>query len=241
MISIVCWLWNDDWPSANTNFKKRQFLPEHVNVLYSMFERKMSTPFRLVCIADESQGLSSKVEFLKTPRPARRLSSLKSPEGERFPSCYRRLWAFSEEAKVLGDRCLFTDIDVVILNDPAPLFDNNHDFVGWRPFRDWGQKLRFGGGTYLLKTGSRTAVWNNFIGDDSIKAARMAGYRGSDQAWMSYCLAEREVCWEQRAGIYSVRDLKFEKIDPSQAIMIHFNGHVKPWETDFQWAKDNWK
>lgn len=241
MISIVCWLWNDDTAPANQMDRKREFLPEHVNTLRRMLKRHMSMPFKLVCVADESAGLDPKVEFLKTPDEARALSELRSPEGMRFPSCYRRLWAFSAEAKVLGERCLFTDIDIVIMNDLAPLFENKADFVGWRPLRDWGAKLRFGGGTYLLTPGTRTFVWDDFAGQESIDRARSAGFRGSDQAWLSYCLAEREIYWPMRSGVYSVRDLKYDRIDPTTAMIMHFNGHVKPWQSDFTWAKQHWR
>lgn len=232
--SIVCWLWQDS--------QHRVFLPEHVNVLHSMLTRHMSIPFRLICVTDYGhEDFIPEVELLYTPEDAKALSRLRSPEGDRFPSCYRRLWAFSKDATILGERCLFTDIDIVVMKDLAPLFKHTSDFVGWRPYRDWGNRTRFGGGTYLLTPGTRTHVWENFKGADSIGLARGAGFRGSDQAWLSYCLASVEPYFPMDAGVYSVRDLKHRNIAPRDALLVHFNGNAKPWQSEHQWVKENWK
>lgn len=227
--------------------KPRIFLPGHVNTLARACARHLSG-HRFVCVADKSDGLEPHVEWLKTPDAAAALSELRSPEGERFPSCYRRLWVFSEEARVLGDHILTTDIDAVVLRDLAPLFDTPGDFVGWRPYRDWGRRLRFGGGTYLLRTGTRTEVWTRFRGQESIVEARAAGFRGSDQAWLSYLLAEKEPYFGKDAGIYSVRDLGPGLNLPSDARIVHFNGHTKPWHyhADLrllggQWVRAHWR
>src|SRR2546426_1032347 len=92
--TIVCWLWADELAAPS-----RTYLPEHVNVLARMLARNLSRQVPVVCIADEPAGLSSDVTWVQTPREAKELANLRSPQGIRFPSCYRRLWTFSEEAK----------------------------------------------------------------------------------------------------------------------------------------------
>jgi hypothetical protein len=156
---------------------------------------------------------------------------------------------FSDEAKMLGERVMLIDVDLVFTADPAPLFDRQEDFVGWRPLRTWGKENRFGGGIYLLRTGTRTHVWDSFKGHESIARARAAGLRGSDQAWLSYCLAGTETSWPKDSGIYSVRDLTHSAKTvvarrgpairrhaqplqlPTDAIIVQFNGpqNEKPW------------
>src|SRR5580765_2970124 len=100
MKSIVCWLW-----SANT--PHREFKPEHVNSLQQNIARHMSEPHRFICVADTREGLSADVEWVETPQAARDVGKLMSPEGLRFPSCYRRLWSFSAGAAVFGERALY--------------------------------------------------------------------------------------------------------------------------------------
>lgn len=236
MKSVVCWLWNDGNPGGT-----RSFAPQHVNVLAKMFKRHLAEPHRFICVADSPAGFDPGVEFFKAPPEAVAAGKLRTPEGARFPSCYRRLWMFSEGAKALGDRLLLVDIDLVVVRDVLPIFAHTQDFVGWRPFRDWGARLRYGGGIYLLTPGTRTVVWRSFKGQESIAKARAAGYRGSDQAWLSYCLGSGEVYWPKTSGIYSIRDMAgSEQSLPADARLVQFNGPVKPWKSPLAWVRNHW-
>ncbi len=201
----------------------------------------MSEPHRFICVADSAQGFDKDVEVFITPDEAKAVGELRSPEGGRFPSCYRRLWNFSEGAKVFGDRCLFIDIDLVPVRDWLPLFERKDEFVGWRPYRDWGRKMRLGGGIYLMTPGTRTKVWTEFKGQPSIKAARAAGFRGSDQAWLSYMLGAKEPYYGQQEGVYSIRDMKgSEHKLPRDARLVQMNGPSKPWTSPIPWVKEHW-
>jgi hypothetical protein len=233
MKSVVCWMWNEGF---------REYRPEHVNVLRRMVARHLSEPHRFICITDETEGFDPEVEVIPTPPEARALGELKSPEGVRFPSCYRRLWMFSEAAKCLGGRVLLVDIDLVVTGDLGPLFEPEGDFIGWRPFRDWGNRTRFGGGIYLLTPGTRTQVWDDFKGAESMREARKAGFRGSDQAWLSYKLAATDPYYGRDSGIYSIRDFKgCEDKLPADARLVQFNGPCKPWQSKLAWAQEHWR
>lgn len=225
MTPTVCtWIWNSGF---------REYLPEHVRVLAAMVKRHLARPHRFVCITDEQGDFGPDVEVMATPPEARALGELKTPEGARFPSCYRRLWMFSEAAKVLGERVLLLDVDLVVTRDLSPIFDRTEPFVGWRPFRDWGAQLRFGGGIYLLTPGARTKVWDDFNGADSIAKARAAGFRGSDQAWISYKLGATEPYFDRQSGIYSIRDFRLSPhLLPDDARLVQMNGPAKPWSRE---------
>lgn len=234
MKTVCCWIWGGG---------TRQYTPGHVNVLARMFKRHLTEPHRFVCVTDETEGFDKGVEVFPTPKKAVDAGRFKSPEGVRFPSCYRRLWMFSEGAKVLGDRILLIDVDLVVLKDVSPIFDLTDDFVGWRPYRDWGAQMRYGGGIYLLTPGTRTKVWDRFREhpQQAINSARAAGFRGSDQAWLSYALGPKEPHWPKGAGIYSIRDFpKTPTAPPADARLVQFNGPVKPWNSPLMWARQNW-
>lgn len=236
MISIVTWIWDDGF---------RTYTADHVNVLQRMIARHLSVPHRFICVTDNTSGFSPDVEVIETPVAAKHVAQYRSPEGARFPSCYRRLWMFSDEARALGERLMLLDVDLVVLRDLLPVIDHDEDFVGWRPYRDWGAQMRFGGGIYLLQAGSRTQVWDDFKGEESIRKARSKGYRGSDQAWISYKLGDTEPYWDRDAGIYSIRDfMTTPKDPPGDARIIQTNGPCKPWSDQGQqleWIKDNWR
>jgi hypothetical protein len=209
--------------------------------------RKHTPGTAVVCFTDEKiLDPGDTVHWRPIPAIARHLMHLKSPEGDRFPSCYVRLWLFSQEAhRALGVRkVLLLDVDLVVRKSLAPLFDPEDDFVGWLPIRDWGSKIRVGGGIYLLRLGTRTGVWDDFIKDptDAIRRARLAGYRGSDQAWLSYKLAANCMIYPPSAGIYSIRDLPSHNlIPPRDARLVQMNGPNKPWQSALPWVRAEWR
>lgn len=241
MLSVVVWKW------SGINLSRREFLPEHVNTQRRNFARHLSIPHRFICVTDEPTGLDPEVEFFKTPAAALEAGQVQTPEAGRFPSCYRRLWNFSAAARALGERLLCVDIDAIAVSDLTPLLDRQEQFVGWRPLMKWGALDRIGGGLYLLESGSRTEVWERFAGGQHTKTARLAGYRGSDQAWMSYCLGKDVAVWPPGSGLYSIRDLSTDRLQcnggkalPADARLVQFNGPVKPWDSALPWVRADW-
>jgi hypothetical protein len=254
VISVVCFLW--DGP--------REFLPAYVNVLERMVAHHLPEPHRFICLtAGTTQGFSEDVEVLALPRAAQPLLSIPSPEGPRFPSSYPRLWTFSDTAaSVLGERVLLLDVDCLVAGRMSPLFVPPFDFVGWRSRPPQVGPRRFGGGTWLLRTGTRSFVWDEFVRNPAacIQRARDAGYRGSDQAWISYCLSEREYAWPEPSGIYCVQDYRTRPaprprhrrrgavlppaqrtlVAPPDAVILHMNGHDKPWTSADPLVMTHW-
>lgn len=239
MLAVVAFQWN-------TGF--RDYRPEYVNALARGYRKHLSRPHRFVCVTDETEGFSADVNVVPLPEEARVAASVQSPEGPRFPSSYRRLWCFSEAAKALGDVILMSDIDAAVTGAVEPLVDffekSGSAFVGWQPSTTWGvEQKRFGGGSWILQAGALTDVWTTF----SVKAAakaRAAGYRGSDQAYISYRLANSCPSWPQKCGIYQAQQLKDKgfQVLPSDARIVHFNGRSKPWQlTHIPWIKKHWK
>lgn len=232
MISVVVWLWQSSL---------RDFEPNHVNTEQKMFAKHFGAQHRFICIADDSRGLSRGVEFFPTPEAAKEAGKLLTPEGERFPSCYRRLWTFSADARALGDVVLLLDIDLVLVRPINDLIDHLEEFIGWRPMARWGAHDRLAGGMYALRTGTRTRVWDDFHGEESITQASRAGYRGSDQAWISYKLGRDAAVWPERSGLYSIRDLRSGRAPlPADARLVQFNGPIKPWDSELPWVRKHW-
>ncbi len=244
MNTIVTFIWAGE----------RDYRPEHVAIMAEALKRRMTGLYRFVVVTDDPDADHGGAETFRTPDAAVALGKWKTPEASRFPSCYRRLWMFSKEACELGERVLMTDVDAVVVDDWAPLFRPDADFVGWhRPKGTWGSvERRVAGGMWLLRTGTMSHVYDQFVKDPpgAIARARALGFRGSDQAWISHKLADRtSACvWPAWAGIYSVRD--FTRDDrraivrkiPADTRVVHFNGLKSPWNADAQtqhpWVKE---
>jgi hypothetical protein len=223
----------------------RFFKPEHVVRLAQLFKKHLPVEHRFVCICDEVPTESNGVTWIQTPATAAAAGAMRSPEGNRFPSCYRRLWAQSEDAaKILSPRVLLGDIDMIPVADLSPIVNRPEPFVGWRPFRDWGAKMRIGGGLYLFTPGAHAKVWTDFIKNPhaAVAEARAAGFRGSDQAWLSHKLAGKVPVYGRDSGLYSIRDLGHGHVLPKDARLVQFNGPIKPW--DYRgpagWIQQHW-
>lgn len=244
MITFVTWKWK---PPASSG--PRLFLSEHVNVLRAMIESHAPFEHRLVCVTDDTQGLDPRVEAY--PMPEKTFAELVNPHQEQydrrqawghkkyFPSCYRRLWMFSREATALGERVFALDIDVIVTGDLTPLVERSEDFVGW--VDDKAPKLK--GGAYLLRTGTRTDVWDEFDPVTSPALAARAGGTGSDQAWMTYKLFPPSGSWGVEDGLCKINWLR---AGPEPSTRLVFTaGHSPPWSTGTQrrypWVTSYWR
>lgn len=238
-LAIVCFQWNVGF---------REYRPEYVNALARGYRRNLSLPHRFVCITDETEGFSSDVIVMPLPESAREVSQWPSPHGPEYPASYRRLWTFSIEAKALADVVLMTDIDCVVTGPVDPLIEylgeTGADFVGWNPPTTWsGVRRRLAGGNWLLRTGTKAHVWEG-LNSEGLAEARKSGQMGSDQAWISYCLANDCVVWPKGHGIFEAQWMRPNKfrVLPEGARIVHFNGaDLKPWQAlDIEWVRTHW-
>lgn len=245
MITFVTWKW--DVPGY-----ERRFTMAQVDILQAMIARHYKKPHVFVCIADESPGLEARrphgqdkfYQIWSMPPAVRPFADIVSPHGARFPSCYRRLWNFSLEAQKLGERIVAIDIDAIITGDITDLFDRTEDFVGWTDARgSWGGKVA--GGLYMLRTGSKAHVWNDFDPIDSPKLVTHAGLSGSDQGWMSFCLYPPDGQFTVQDGVYSIKWLEPGKPLPLNCKIVSTPGKLKPWHDELQkkhpWIKRHWR
>lgn len=233
MISVVCWIWHGP----------RMYEPKHANVLRRMLGRHLKVPFRFICITDTTDGFDPEVEVMPIPAASAAVGHLRTPEAnQQMPSCYRRLWMFSDEARVLGERVLLLDVDLVALNDITPLIERDEDFVGWRPRKAWGNADRVAGGMYLLRTGTHPEVWTDFD-KQGIAEAKAEGFRGSDQAWLSYKLGKSAALWSNDDGLYALSDLiSLGNYPPNDARIVQFAGPRKPWHArDVSWVAKHYR
>lgn len=225
------------WKPRNTY--RSIFGPEAVIVLRNMLQRHYAKPHRFVCVTDDYTGLQGIETFPLWNDHA----EVPNPNGSHNPSCYRRLKLFAPEAQEwFGDRVVCIDLDTVIVNDIAPLFDQDVDF------KIWGEsdfpKQWMNGSLWMLRTGSRPQVWSKFDPRTSPMKAKKAGARGSDQGWMSYVLGKHEAMWGREDGVYSFRK-HIQPLGhlPNDARIVMFHGRVDPWSYQGQaipWVKANW-
>ena len=236
MIDIVCWKWEQEG-------YRSKFTHYHVNTLYSMISRNTTIPFRFSCITDVPEEIDPEIriidlwdDFKEIPNPNRLPG----------PSCYRRLKAFSEEAKgIIGQRILSIDLDCVITGNIDHVLSKTEDFICWG---DTARNTHYNGGLWLLTAGSRKNVYLSFNPNKSPKKTKKAGLVGSDQAWISYVLRGEDAKFTKDDGVYSFRNdfyLKGVSDLPENACIVMFHGGHDPWDFDiknnYAWVKEYYR
>lgn len=237
MLTVIAWKWRQ--------FRYRsKFEGHHVNVLRSMVRRHYPHPHEFICITDDPTGIDKDIRIVELWDD---FSTMQSPHGEEYPSCYRRLKMFSRDAGKLigGKRFVWVDLDAVIVGDMTPVWNRSEDFLIWG---DTHPKTPYNGSMLMMDVGARTQVWDKFDPRESPICTRRARIMGSDQAWISYILGPGETKWGKQDGVYSWRmDIMrtTDKALPKDARIVFFHGADDPWHAEVQgkapWVGQNWK
>lgn len=232
-LSVVCWKWS-------TPGYRSTFTGATVNVLRNMVARHFDHPHRFFCITDDVEGLDPRINVVRGWNDH---ADVPNPNGNRNPSCYRRLRMFARDAgETLGKRFVSLDLDCVIVSDVTPLWLREEAFVIWG---DTNPRTLYNGSMILMDAGARPQVWEQFDPKTSPATARAAGNFGSDQAWISYCLGPSEARWTKADGVYSFRN-EIQRAGgglPTNARIVMFHGMFDPWGPGPQqlgWVRRNW-
>ena len=218
MLKVITWYWQgESWRQCYT--------PAHVNALQRMVKANLKIPHEFICITDKPEGMECRtVDFFSQHKV-----TIPIPN---YPNSYRRIRAFSEEAKqVIGEQFVSLDLDAVITGDITPLFDRHEAFVILQ-----GEACHYNGSLWMHTAGTRTKLWTEFNPDSSpfiaMNGVNANGTRfyGSDQAWISYTLGDGEATWPvgPESGVYQYSKLTQTDI-PNDARIVFFAGETKPW------------
>lgn len=106
----------------------------YVNVLYNACRKAMAGPFRFVCLTDDPNGLVEGVEAL--PIPDVGLTPQEWFRGGVWP----KLGIYDRALHGLSGRCLFIDLDMVVVNDLDAFFEVPGRYNGIDGGAAWGRK-----------------------------------------------------------------------------------------------------
>lgn len=245
-MNIVCFKWHRN----NQGFRLPTIIDypsEHVNILYRSIKRNYNKPFEFFCVTDDPEGLSPEIKVVKLWDKFKELGG-----------CYRRLWMFSEEARIFGDRFIMMDIDCVIAGDLTPLFEMKEDFVINEYLIEryrYASHQWYNGGLIMMNRGCRKVVWDEFNNNtDKIlseiekrKKQALSPYKcelvGSDQAVISHILGKGEKVFNEACGVYDYMLLSDRNKLPDNAKIVLFPGNRDPYNRIglHSWIKDNWR
>lgn len=194
MLSVVTFKWEK--PGYRSLFTS-----ENVNILQRMVARNYQRPHRFLCVTDDPRGLDSGIEAVPLWDD---FSKLTNPTWANGPSCYRRLKVFSQWfGEIAGEKFVVLDLDAVVTGDLTPLWDRDEDFLIWRPNHPG---IPICASMFMLQTGARPEVWEKFDHILSPRLTSARGFRGSDQAWIRYCVGDDVPGWTSADGVYGYKD-----------------------------------
>jgi hypothetical protein len=175
----------------------------HVNTLRSMVARCYNHPHRFFCVTDDPAGIDPGVEIVPMWQDHFGLINPTHPTNR--PNCYPRLKLFSREMEgVFGKRFVSLDLDMVLVDDVAPLWNRPEEFIIYDARGD----DHYNGSMFLQTAGTRDQVWTAFDPVESPKMTTRAGMRGSDQAWIRYMLSPHGAAtWSFEDGVYAYLNL----------------------------------
>lgn len=178
------------------------YTPEHVNTLRSMVARCYNHPHRFFCVTDDPTGLDPRIEYVPLWPDHFDLINPSHPTSR--PNCFPRLKLFAPEMEaIFGPRFVSLDLDMVIVDDVAPLWDRPEPFVIYDARGD----DHYNGSMFMMTAGARREVWERFDPIESPKLTTAANMRGSDQAWIRYCLSPSAATWSYEEGVYAYLNL----------------------------------
>ena len=234
MLSVVTFKW------SQPNYRSK-FTADHVNTLERMVRRNYAREMRFICVSDTPKGLSPHIHYVPLWDD---FSSMVSPHGDNYPSCYRRLKIFDPEIRdVLGERFVAIDLDTVVTGDLTKMWSRTEDFVIWG---GTNPTTKYNGSMMLMSAGARPDVWSKFDPVESPKLAGRARCWGSDQGWISYILGPNQPMFTKADGVYSYRnDIRDQGGRlPAGARMVCFHGKEDPWDPGPQgcdWVQEHYK
>lgn len=217
-LTFVLWLW-DGWRPV--------YDARNVNATCRMIRANTHRQHRIVCFTDRPRGIVE-CEPLPLPElPFRMIGQHRMSSNGARPNSYIRLKMFSPWAAAeFPGKIVSIDLDAVVCSNMDPL---------WTPedFRiNLGRASPYNGGMWMLRTGSRLQVWEQFS-PRSLEITQKRGFFGSDQAWIAHTIPN-EKTWSEADGVFHYsQSVRTDRSIPGCKIMF-CAGSIKPWDNAFR-------
>jgi hypothetical protein len=208
------------------------FPPDYVNVLYNACRASISGKFRFVCLTDDANGFVEGIEAFPIPDIGL------APEEWYTKGVWPKLALYVSDLHGLKGRCLFIDLDMVIVGGLDEMFEYSAGFVGidvgesWRPGKEGVYPPELGTGVFAFNLGSQSQILEAFRAD---VAAAITRFR-NEQDWVAAHADELEY-WPTGWILSFKRHLRQPigkdlflppKAPPASAKIVAYHGTPRP-------------
>ena len=209
-INVICMKWGTKYSAKD------------VNILYSMVSRRLTLPYRFVCLTDNKQGIRPEVECFAIPE-------IKVPKHKDI-SPWRKLAMFSNKIEDLEGKALFMDLDIVILDNIDCFFTYSDKFT---IIENWTQKGKGIGNSsvYCFTIGAHSDVLDYY----KENVEEVTTKYSNEQIYLSYKIGKinywpEEWCKSFKKHCMPPYIIRYFKtpVKPENAKIVVFHGNPKP-------------
>lgn len=218
MISVILYLWGKTGP-AHRYSSLFEYGPAHVASMVNGIRRNLYRQHEIVVVSDWGPGhFDSSLRYVPL---AEHFGEIRQLGG-----CYLRLRGLAPDmAAVLGERCVWVDLDSVVVRPLDPLFADDAPLKLLKldsiPGTPWN------GSVVMWSPRETGRLWSEFDPRKSPAEARELGFKGTDQAYLSMKCGPRTPHWTYADGILHY-DLHCGRRKPEHARIVTFPGRLKP-------------
>ena len=208
------------------------FPPDYVNVLFNACRKAITGPFKFVCLTDDAEGFVDGIEALPIP-------DIGLTADEWYTSgVWPKLALYVADLHGLRGRCLFIDLDMVVLRGLDEMFERSEGLIGidvgegWRPGREGTRPRELGTGVFAFDLGAQTQILDQFCTD---KAETFTKFQNEQDFVAAHAkgLAFWPDGWVLSFKRYLRRPIGIDvfrppKVPPESAKIIAFHGDPRP-------------
>lgn len=163
---VLCMKWGTLYPS------------DYVNVLYNACRKNLTGEWRFVCLTDDATGFLPEIETFDIP-------DIGLEESEWYTKgVWPKLALYVADLHGLKGRCLFIDLDMMVVGDLDPMFEFSKGFVtvdiggNWYPGGDGTAERDVGTSVFAFDFGQENQILDTFLAD---KAAAKRDFLNEQQ------------------------------------------------------------
>ncbi|MCY4458810.1 MAG: hypothetical protein OXC26_00170 [Albidovulum sp.] len=199
-----------------------KFTADDVNVLYNAVKKNLNPPYRFVCLTNDKSEINANVECFSIPE-------IGLDEWHWYNGVWPKLSVFLPNLFGLEGRCLFLDLNNMILDDLSPFFKEQRPFIGI----NYGSRVNIlGTGVFSFDFGSQSQIIEEFCSNRDKYVARyiveqafVQDFASSVEYWPSNWVLsfKRDLHHRNFTGLFlTPREI------PNSAKIIKFHGKPVP-------------
>lgn len=200
--------------------------PEYVNILFDMVRRNLPAgyPGKFYCITDDEEGLNEGIEVIHLPQD--------------LETWWGKLYMFKRGLFPDGSRCLFFDLDTLIIGDLSRLVSYSGGFA---TLRDFYHPERLGPAIIAWEAGRFSSrVWEQW--ESQGKPRHQMG----DLWWLNTLdggnfAKQVDILQDQFPGEFCSFKADCHPYPPNGTRIVCFHGQPKPENCGREWVSQVWK